>query len=662
MTCFVAGEEPQIIIVSATKREKDCSTSQRIMLLLVPLWFVLVLVGNSHWRQLVFSNKELYLKLPKNQKQLLSKSIVHAIRSQNPPGRFLQKNAETDLWYDVGDVRALEKTSQALREGAPKLKAKLNAPPKKSTDDSKNGQSAERTGGVVGTSSQEQGHSQQNNSSALPTTTLEPQGLPKKTTLAEQTTAGSNGCSIRGASLGNSVATGTTTKIENSARIQPNMAQQQQIHPLQHGQAPPTISTFHSSTHEVFVHPIVLPPQIPPQGPVPERKKKKTPIYSKDASHISPAHNNLLSDDRRQHHLSGPPAENHNDDQQLQSFSNTDMPAPPDGGLAEHQGFSFGTVMSVETQNFAIEPPTPIQPNEFSLGSLVLTDQEVTRLASAEEGKPVEEQVPDEPHVRFQAQNEPRENTNYEQSMPAPVDLGLEPAGLSAGSMMSCGTIASAINKLENGGLSFGSVMSFSTSNVGTEVPSAVDGGLEEIGASFGSMTIGADGFTKHAPTGALPTTTPGPTLATNAISRIGSAQNRSKGSLLECSDTESEDEDTSGKSSAQKSAEWEKLKATFQYQVQNGFASAPPSLVTGISLTSRQASLSRPATLNIPTANLGRDVSAMSAMSGGGGNDENDLFLSHNQYYPHGNEHLVQPPPPSLPQGNGSWKEYDAA
>ena len=62
-------------------------------------------VGNAHWRQLVTANKELYVKLPKQQKQLLSKSIVHAVRSQNPPGRFLQKHPQTMLWYDVGDVR-----------------------------------------------------------------------------------------------------------------------------------------------------------------------------------------------------------------------------------------------------------------------------------------------------------------------------------------------------------------------------------------------------------------------------------------------------------------------------------------------------------------------------------------------------------------------------
>jgi hypothetical protein len=80
-------------------------------------------IGNLYWRMLVQSNKELYLSLPRKQKMLLSLSIVHTIRSQNPPGRFLQKDPMINLWYDVGDQKAQEKTSQALREGAPAIRA-----------------------------------------------------------------------------------------------------------------------------------------------------------------------------------------------------------------------------------------------------------------------------------------------------------------------------------------------------------------------------------------------------------------------------------------------------------------------------------------------------------------------------------------------------------
>lgn len=44
----------------------------------------------------------------------------------DPPGRFLEKNAETGLWSDIGDKKAIEKTSQALRDGAASLRKQLS--------------------------------------------------------------------------------------------------------------------------------------------------------------------------------------------------------------------------------------------------------------------------------------------------------------------------------------------------------------------------------------------------------------------------------------------------------------------------------------------------------------------------------------------------------
>ena len=56
--------------------------------------------GNAYWRALVASNKRLYVSLPKKQKILVAKSIVHAIRSLVTPhgGRFLQKKSD-NMWY-----------------------------------------------------------------------------------------------------------------------------------------------------------------------------------------------------------------------------------------------------------------------------------------------------------------------------------------------------------------------------------------------------------------------------------------------------------------------------------------------------------------------------------------------------------------------------------
>jgi hypothetical protein len=51
-------------------------------------------------------------------------------------GRFLKKNPETNTWRDVGNGKAREKTSQALREGAPELRTGKEKRGSMSTTDS----------------------------------------------------------------------------------------------------------------------------------------------------------------------------------------------------------------------------------------------------------------------------------------------------------------------------------------------------------------------------------------------------------------------------------------------------------------------------------------------------------------------------------------------
>jgi hypothetical protein len=63
----------------------------------------------------------------KRQKMQISRSIVDAVRSLDPPGRFLEKNLDTGLWSDSGHKKAVEKTSQALRDGAASLRKQLSA-------------------------------------------------------------------------------------------------------------------------------------------------------------------------------------------------------------------------------------------------------------------------------------------------------------------------------------------------------------------------------------------------------------------------------------------------------------------------------------------------------------------------------------------------------
>lgn len=81
--------------------------------------------GNEKFRELVTQQKVLYLHSSKRDKPFVSRGIVRAVRAQNPPGRFLQKDELTGLWYDIGDQKAREKTSQALREGAPEIRREI---------------------------------------------------------------------------------------------------------------------------------------------------------------------------------------------------------------------------------------------------------------------------------------------------------------------------------------------------------------------------------------------------------------------------------------------------------------------------------------------------------------------------------------------------------
>jgi hypothetical protein len=83
--------------------------------------FVNYHAGNEHFRALVRKHKLEYVKCPKPQKGKFSRMIVDEIRNRTPPGRFLKQDGATKLWYDIGEKKALDKTRQALREGAPDI-------------------------------------------------------------------------------------------------------------------------------------------------------------------------------------------------------------------------------------------------------------------------------------------------------------------------------------------------------------------------------------------------------------------------------------------------------------------------------------------------------------------------------------------------------------
>lgn len=75
--------------------------------------------GNKRYRKIVEDRKEKYLTSKRLDKPLVAMDIINEWRALDPPGRFLKQNEVTKLWDDVGDKKAREKTSQALREKTP---------------------------------------------------------------------------------------------------------------------------------------------------------------------------------------------------------------------------------------------------------------------------------------------------------------------------------------------------------------------------------------------------------------------------------------------------------------------------------------------------------------------------------------------------------------
>jgi len=72
--------------------------------------------GNKRFRYYVKMQREQYVATPKCDKPIFAKMIVSTIRNLVPPGRFLMKEKDNNLWSDVGDRKAWDKTRQALRE------------------------------------------------------------------------------------------------------------------------------------------------------------------------------------------------------------------------------------------------------------------------------------------------------------------------------------------------------------------------------------------------------------------------------------------------------------------------------------------------------------------------------------------------------------------
>jgi hypothetical protein len=82
-------------------------------------------VGNKRYRKMVEDRKIDYVNSKRLDKPLVALDIIRVWRNQDPPGRFLKFDEKTKKWNDVGDKKAREKTSQALREKAPLIRQHL---------------------------------------------------------------------------------------------------------------------------------------------------------------------------------------------------------------------------------------------------------------------------------------------------------------------------------------------------------------------------------------------------------------------------------------------------------------------------------------------------------------------------------------------------------
>lgn len=81
--------------------------------------------GNVQFREIVVANKKEYLakSTKKLEKAHIAARVVEYIRTLNPPGRFLKEDADTGMWFDIGDAKAIKKAGQALREDAPDIRS-----------------------------------------------------------------------------------------------------------------------------------------------------------------------------------------------------------------------------------------------------------------------------------------------------------------------------------------------------------------------------------------------------------------------------------------------------------------------------------------------------------------------------------------------------------
>lgn len=84
-------------------------------------------VGNRVFRDLVAERRLDYnLASSKLEKARVAKEVMNLVTGLSPPGRFLMRDPTGGIgswWIEIDENKAMAKTSQALREGAPSIRA-----------------------------------------------------------------------------------------------------------------------------------------------------------------------------------------------------------------------------------------------------------------------------------------------------------------------------------------------------------------------------------------------------------------------------------------------------------------------------------------------------------------------------------------------------------
>lgn len=83
--------------------------------------------GNLQMRGYCVEVREEYKHAKKLAKSAIASRVVQRVRSEG--GRFLKRDSDTEMWWDIGDEQAKKKVSQVLRESTPDKEAwELSAP------------------------------------------------------------------------------------------------------------------------------------------------------------------------------------------------------------------------------------------------------------------------------------------------------------------------------------------------------------------------------------------------------------------------------------------------------------------------------------------------------------------------------------------------------